>query len=161
MADVSDIHTDVSLSETSRNEWKSALYLYDAHEGGVGYAEKIYDKITNALMLCLAIIDECVCEAGCPSCVTANPIGLENRDLQELLQESNASVACTKSLISALLTGNVELPDVFFHAHPSHKKVEQVAPDPEKVKLEQRLNRSSSILQKKRDRIYNPFRMIK
>ena len=34
------------------------FYLYDAHEGGVGYAEKIYDKITDAFELCLAIIDE-------------------------------------------------------------------------------------------------------
>ena len=154
MADVSDIHTDVSLSEVNRNEWKSALYLYDAHEGGVGYAEKIYDKITDALELCLAIIDECECEAGCPSCVTANPTGLENRDLQDLLQESNASVACTRSLIQVLLTGNVELPQIILHSHPSPKKVEQVVPDPEKVKLENRLHRASSILQKKRDRIY-------
>lgn len=154
MADVSDIHTDVSLTEVVRNEWKSALYLYDAHEGGVGYAEKIYDKITNALELCLAIIDECECDAGCPSCVTSNPTGLENRDLQDLLEESNASVECTKSLIQVLLTGNIELPKIILHKHPSPKKVEQVAPNSEKIKLEKRLNRASSILQKKRDRIY-------
>ncbi|HMW04021.1 MAG TPA: DEAD/DEAH box helicase [Leptospiraceae bacterium] len=154
MADVNDIQTDVSLSATARNEWKSALYLYDAHEGGVGYAEKIYDKISDALTLCLAIIEECECEAGCPSCVTANPTGLENTDLQELLEESNASVACTRSLIQALLTGNFDLPEVILHKQAPPKKVDKVELDPETIKLQKRLNRASSILQKKRDRVY-------
>ena len=61
------------------------------------------------------------CDAGCPSCVTANPTGLENRDLQDLLEESNASVACTRSLIHVLLTGNIELPEVILHKHPLPK----------------------------------------
>jgi hypothetical protein len=83
-----------------------------------------------------------------------SPTGLENRDLQELLEESNASVACTRSLIRVLLTGNIELPEIILHRNPFPKKVDQVAPDPEKIKLENRLHRASSILQKKRDRIY-------
>jgi ATP-dependent helicase YprA (DUF1998 family) len=44
MADTEDIETDVSLFEEETQTWQSALYLYDAHEGGVGYAEKICER---------------------------------------------------------------------------------------------------------------------
>ena len=44
MADIKDIETDVSLVETEAQQWKSALYMFDAIEGGVGYAVKILSE---------------------------------------------------------------------------------------------------------------------
>ena len=92
------------------------MYLYDTIEGGVGYSEKIFEVFAEALQLCQAIIEECPCAAGCPSCVTALPPGVADEELERLLVESNAAVACTRSLLTALLTGEVVPPDVTFHA---------------------------------------------
>ena len=47
MGDIKDIETDVSELESEESDFESALYLYDSHEGGVGYSEKIYEKIAD------------------------------------------------------------------------------------------------------------------
>ena len=49
MSDIKDINTDISLYESEPGKWRSALYLYDAIEGGVGYAEKIFERIEEVL----------------------------------------------------------------------------------------------------------------
>ena len=154
MADVNDIETDVSLHEQDETCFKSALYLYDAHEGGVGYAEKIYELIEEALTLCRQVIDECACTSGCPSCVPPLPPGVADEELEELLVESNAAVTCTCSLLSHLLTGAIVPPDVKLLRVP--RKPEGDAPelDEEAVKLSNRLTRASEILKKKRARLH-------
>jgi hypothetical protein len=91
MADREDIETDVALHEEEGAQWKSSLYLYDAHEGGVGYAEKIFERIGDALRLCRQIIDECECDSGCPSCVPPLPPGVTNPELETFLIESDAA----------------------------------------------------------------------
>ncbi|MCP4753309.1 MAG: DEAD/DEAH box helicase, partial [Proteobacteria bacterium] len=103
MADINDVETDVSLVETESEQWKSALYMFDTIEGGVGYAEKIYERIETCFELCHDILRDCECSAGCPSCVPPLPPGVANEHLESLLVESNASVACTRSLLSVLL----------------------------------------------------------
>ena len=49
LCDEQNIETDVSLTEVGPSEWKSALYLFDTIEGGVGYAEKIFEVFAEAL----------------------------------------------------------------------------------------------------------------
>lgn len=154
LCDEKNIETDVSLTEVSPGEWKSALYLFDTIEGGVGYAEKIFEVFTEALKLAQSIIDDCPCAAGCPACVTSLPPGVEDEELEQLLVESNASVECTKSLIAALLTGKVELPEVTQFEIAERVAVIPPDVDEEFEKLVGRLGKASGILKKKRERIH-------
>ena len=154
MADVKDIETDVSLHEEESQHWKSALYLYDAHEGGVGYAEKIFERFEQALELCRAVVTECECPAGCPSCVPPLPPGVNDEELEELLIESDAAVQCTQSLLTALLEGRVEIPEITVLRERRVQAVNALPVDADAVKLEQRLSRASRILQQKRERLH-------
>jgi ATP-dependent helicase YprA (DUF1998 family) len=178
MADTEDIETDVYLHELESSssvvvekkiedededegrergraddqKWKSALYLYDAHEGGVGYAEKIYEKITDALTLCREIIDECECESGCPSCVPPLPPGVTSPELELLLVESDAALECTRSLLAALLDGKVALPKISVIRRAAAPPIVPPPVDEEAVKLNRRLTKAAGILRKKRER---------
>lgn len=154
LGDVENIETDVSLTEVERGVWLSALYLYDTIEGGVGYAEKIFEIFRDALQLCQAIIEECPCAAGCPSCVTALPPGVDDEALEALLVESNAAVACTRSLLTALLTGEVVEPEVTFHELTAGPPVEPSPPNEEMLRLKKRMAQASKILQDKRARVH-------
>ncbi len=154
MADIKDIETDVSLHEEQTQRWKSALYLYDTHEGGVGYAEKIYEKITEALCLCRQIIQECDCSNGCPSCVPPLPPGVNSEELEDFLIESDAAVACTRSILTMLLDGEIRVPDVQVLRQPLPKAVEAPGEDLEALKLNQRLTKASRILRQKRERVH-------
>jgi len=154
LCDEQNIETDVSLTEVSPGEWKSALYLFDTIEGGVGYAEKIFEVFSEALQLARTIIDDCPCVAGCPACVTSLPPGVEDEELEQLLVESNASVACTHSLITALLTGKVVMPEIIECAIDAKIAVIPPEPDEEFEKLKDRLGKAGRILQQKRERIH-------
>jgi DEAD/DEAH box helicase domain-containing protein len=154
LCDEQNIETDVSLTEVTPGEWKSALYLFDTIEGGVGYAEKIFEVFSEALRLAKTIIEDCPCAAGCPACVTSLPPGVEDEELEQLLVESNASVVCTHSLITALLTGETVIPDVVECAIDTKIAVIPPDTDEEFEKLRERLGKASRILQQKRERIH-------
>ena len=154
LGDVQDIETDVSSTEVRPGVWRSALYLYDTIEGGVGYAEKIFEAFAEALTLCQQVIDACPCQAGCPACVTPLPPGVEDADLEQLLVESNASVACTRSLIEVLLTGTIALPDIVHFEVDRQIRVDPPAEDEDRKRLVRRLGMASQILQAKRARIH-------
>ena len=79
---------------------------------------------------------------------------MEDEDLEQLLVESNASVACTRSLITALLTGRVELPDITEFAIAEGASIEPPEVDHEHEKLVQRLGKASQLLRKKRERLH-------
>ena len=154
LGDIQNIETDVSLTELENGRWQSALYLYDTIEGGVGYAEKIFEVFEEALKLAQAVINECACVAGCPSCVTALPPGVADEEMEQLLVESNASVVCTLSLIKALLTGEVIAPDVRHHELARSSAITPPETDLELQRLKQRLGKASKILQDKRARVH-------
>ena len=154
MGDISDINTDVSLSDTEDGQWQSALYLYDALEGGVGFGEKIYEKIEDALKLCLRIIDECECKAGCPACVPSLPPGVKDEELSMLLIESNAAVECTLSLIRNLLTGEEYIPVVKVDKQALYPSITPPAEDLEAKKLKARLGKAAELLKQKRERLH-------
>jgi DEAD/DEAH box helicase domain-containing protein len=152
MGDVKDIETDVALLEVEETVWKSALYLFDTVEGGVGYAEKVCELLTTVLELCRQIMAECECEAGCPSCVPPMPPGVDSEALEMLFVESNASIVCTASLLDWLLEGKTTIPKIVTRSSPIAVAVESPPIDIEAVKLNTRLKRASKILQKKRER---------
>ncbi len=154
MAALQDVETDVSLIEERSQEWKSAIYLFDTIEGGVGYGEKIFDLLERCLTLCLQVLDDCECVSGCPACVPPLPPGVANQELETLLVYSNASVSCTKSLLLALLQGDLVMPEVEAFSLPPGPPIEAPPLDLKRIKTQQRLGRASKILQRKRERLH-------
>jgi ATP-dependent helicase YprA (DUF1998 family) len=49
----------------------ATAYLYDSVPGGVGLAERIYERIDTLLRSAAEVIAGCGCPFGCPSCVGA------------------------------------------------------------------------------------------
>ena len=117
-------------------------------------AEKIFEVFAEALQLAQTIINDCPCIAGCPACVTSLPPGVEDEELEQLLVESNASVACTQSLITALLTGEIVLPEITEFALEEKDSIIPPEPDEEFEKLKKRLGKAGKILQQKRARLH-------
>ena len=152
MADREDIETDVSLFEEEAQTWQSALYLYDAHEGGVGYAEKICERFADVLNLCRDILRDCECESGCPACVPPLPPGVKSEELERLLVESNAARACTGSLLDVLIDGVIRVPEVRTIERPHGPELVPPPEDEETIKLTGRLHKANTILKRKREK---------
>jgi DEAD/DEAH box helicase domain-containing protein len=52
------------------------IYLYDAHAGGIGLAERVFDVLPQLLPRGLETLEACRCTWGCPSCVgPVNEVG--------------------------------------------------------------------------------------
>ena len=45
------------------------IYIYDNHAGGVGFSQKLFHLHADLKKAALDLIQNCSCEAGCPSCV--------------------------------------------------------------------------------------------
>jgi len=67
MCDTQDIGTVVDAGNLGRD----ALFLYDRYPGGMGYAERCAERLEPIMQAVAAVIRECSCETGCPSCVGA------------------------------------------------------------------------------------------
>jgi len=154
MADRNDIATDVTNQEEKENRFRSALYLYDQLEGGAGYAEKIYDRMDEALDLCRQVLNDCECRSGCPACVPPLPPGVPDEELEQFLIESNASVETTRSLLDYLIDGVITIPEIETIREERGVGIEPPPVDEEALKLNRRLNRASEILRKKRERTH-------
>ena len=60
----------------SATEFNPTIYLYDAHAGGIGLAERVYEILPDLLVRGLETLDACACSFGCPSCVgPVNEVG--------------------------------------------------------------------------------------
>lgn len=153
MSDIKDINTDISLYESEKGIWRSALYLYDTIEGGVGYAERIFERIEEVLRFCKEILDNCECRYGCPSCVPPLPPGVDSKDLEEFLVESNAAVECTGSLLISLLEKAIHVPEITIERSPL--AIGDSPPvDTEKLRVTRKLDRAAKILREKRERLH-------
>jgi DEAD/DEAH box helicase domain-containing protein len=52
------------------------IYLYDAHAGGIGLAERLFEILPDLLRRGLDTLQACACAFGCPSCVgPVNEVG--------------------------------------------------------------------------------------
>ncbi len=60
-----------------------AVFIYDGHPGGVGIAARGFEDLRDLLGRVLALIEGCVCETGCPSCVQSPKCGNGNRPLDK------------------------------------------------------------------------------
>jgi DEAD/DEAH box helicase domain-containing protein len=45
------------------------VFLFDAHPGGVGLVERIFERAEQMLLGARSVIESCPCRAGCPGCV--------------------------------------------------------------------------------------------
>ena len=48
---------------------KTALLIYDKYNGGLGFAQKIYEVMEEVILDSIKIVESCPCKQGCPSCV--------------------------------------------------------------------------------------------
>ncbi|MBA7636182.1 hypothetical protein ES703_43797 [subsurface metagenome] len=62
---------------------QAEIFIYDAHAGGVGIAEKGFELITELWEATLKAIVECPCEEGCPSCIQSPKCGNNNKPLDK------------------------------------------------------------------------------
>ena len=62
---------------------RAQIFIYDAHPGGVGIAEKGFELIEKLSEATLSAIVECPCEEGCPSCIQSPKCGNNNKPLDK------------------------------------------------------------------------------
>ncbi|MBC8102187.1 MAG: DEAD/DEAH box helicase [Cytophagales bacterium] len=60
-----------------------AIFVHDAHPGGVGIAETGYRLIEEWLGATRTLLEECPCETGCPSCIQSPKCGNNNEPLDK------------------------------------------------------------------------------
>jgi DEAD/DEAH box helicase domain-containing protein len=58
-----------------------SVFIYDGHPGGIGIARRGYDCFERLTSDALAMVSECPCETGCPSCVQSPKCGNLNDHL--------------------------------------------------------------------------------
>ncbi len=61
----------------------AAIFLYDAHAGGIGLVRSVYDKLETLLETTLARLCECECADGCPACVHSPRCSNGNRPIDK------------------------------------------------------------------------------
>ncbi len=62
---------------------KGQIFIYDAHPGGIGIAEKGYELIKDLWEATYHSILECPCQEGCPSCIQSPKCGNNNEPLDK------------------------------------------------------------------------------
>ncbi len=61
----------------------AAIFIYDAHPGGVGIAQTAYERLEEVFEATLKTIEDCTCTDGCPSCVQSPKCGNNNEPLDK------------------------------------------------------------------------------
>jgi DEAD/DEAH box helicase domain-containing protein len=59
------------------------VFVHDGHPGGAGFAERGYRKAPAWLRATRAVLGDCPCETGCPSCVQSPKCGNGNSPLDK------------------------------------------------------------------------------
>lgn len=67
MCDTMDLHVVPQVKAVHSD--KPTIFMYDRYPGGIGLSEKIYEAIPELLTQAKQLIEHCLCEEGCPSCV--------------------------------------------------------------------------------------------
>ena len=60
-----------------------AIFLYDAHPGGIGISRAIFPRLEELVALAGEIARECECADGCPSCIHSPRCGAGNHPLDK------------------------------------------------------------------------------
>jgi DEAD/DEAH box helicase domain-containing protein len=75
----------------------AAVFIYDGMPGGVGLTREAFSRADELLDRTLAVVRDCPCELGCPSCVHSPKCGSGNRPIDKaaalfLLRELSTGV---------------------------------------------------------------------
>jgi DEAD/DEAH box helicase domain-containing protein len=62
---------------------QAAIFIYDGAPGGVGLSRQAFEQAQELLARSLAVIRDCPCESGCPSCVHSPKCGSGNRPIDK------------------------------------------------------------------------------
>jgi len=62
---------------------KAQVFIYDAHPGGIGIAEKGYELVIELWEKTFRAVAECPCQDGCPSCIQSPKCGNNNEPLDK------------------------------------------------------------------------------
>jgi DEAD/DEAH box helicase domain-containing protein len=62
---------------------RAAVFLYDAHPGGVGISASLFDRVESLLEATAELVEGCECEEGCPACVHSPKCGSGNRPIDK------------------------------------------------------------------------------
>jgi DEAD/DEAH box helicase domain-containing protein len=79
---------------------KPQVFLYDGFPGGVGITEKIFELLPELWQATLRTIEECPCEAGCPSCIYSPKCGNNNEPL-----DKRAAVSILRLMLASEVSG--------------------------------------------------------
>ncbi len=77
MCDPRDIAAVVDASQLGR----SAIFVHDRYPGGLGYAAGVRERFPELIEAVTAVIRDCSCEVGCPSCVGSAVTPFAHSDL--------------------------------------------------------------------------------
>jgi DEAD/DEAH box helicase domain-containing protein len=61
----------------------AAVFIYDGMPGGAGLTREAYQRAEELLARTLAVVTDCPCELGCPSCVHSPKCGSGNRPIDK------------------------------------------------------------------------------
>ena len=62
---------------------RPAVFVYDGYPEGIGLADRCYRVLDELLAHTLALLRDCPCEAGCPSCIHSPKCGSGNKPLDK------------------------------------------------------------------------------
>ena len=99
MCDAQDIGTVVDASCLGRD----GLFLYDRYPGGMGFARRCRDCISQVMETVRTVIEECSCEDGCPSCVGAAVPAFAMTDMDSAVRGRIPDKEAAKVLLRAML----------------------------------------------------------
>ncbi|MHC4469731.1 MAG: DEAD/DEAH box helicase [Planctomycetota bacterium] len=99
MCDTRDIGAVTDSSQLGRE----ALFVHDRFPGGMGYARGLLDRFEEILKAAAAVIRECPCEGGCPSCVGAAVPAFAMTDLDTAVRGRIPDKAAARFLADAIL----------------------------------------------------------
>jgi DEAD/DEAH box helicase domain-containing protein len=72
------------LSTASHPDTGAAtIFIHDAVPGGAGFAERAFQRRADLLAAVRALLEQCPCEDGCPSCVQSPKCGNGNQTLSK------------------------------------------------------------------------------
>ncbi len=100
MCDAQDIGAVVDAAGLGRD----ALFLYDRYPGGMGYARRCMDAMSEMLATIRDVVASCACEDGCPSCVGAAVPSFAMTDLDSAVRGRIPDKRAARFLLDALLS---------------------------------------------------------
>jgi len=79
---------DAEIQPDRLDRFDPTIFLYDNYPGGIGFSEKLFECHENLMNETLGLIQSCMCQKGCPSCVgPVDEVGRETKKISLSLLE--------------------------------------------------------------------------